>query len=143
MVRSAIRSPLAALITAASLVAACGAASPSTLGLPAHRDLDGYPAALLVATLVRDGQCLYADDEGRFGRWLPIWPAGFILRGDSVMNHQTQVAKVGDRVNLGGGEYHESDYDFLRTLMSADLPAGCRDSTYWLVSNVTRGQGDP
>ena len=59
------------------------------------------------------------------------------------MNHQTQVAKVGDRVNLGGGEYHESDYDFLRTLMSADLPAGCRDSTYWLVSNVTRGQGDP
>ena len=57
------------------------------------------------------------------------------------MNHQTQVAKVGDRVNLGGGEYHESGYDFVRTLLATDIPAGCRDSTYWLVGEVTRGEG--
>lgn len=104
--------------------------------LPTHNDLDGYPAALLRATLMRDGACLYAQSEEPRGRWLPIWPSGFSLTGDVVMGRGGAAAKVGDAVKLGGGEYHESQYDFLRTLMPADVPVGCRGGEYWLVGEV-------
>lgn len=134
-------SSLAGWVMAASLVASCGVGSPSTGepstgGLPTHKDLNGYPAALLEATLVRDGQCLYAEGLEANGRWLPIWPSGFGLSGDAVMNGSAQIATVGDHVRLGGGEYHESQYDFLRTLMPADVPAACRGGEYWLVGEV-------
>lgn len=133
----AISGPLfAALIAVASFVVACDAALPGNDGLPTHNDLNGYPAALLQATLVRDGSCLYAQSEDPEGRWLPIWPSGFSLTGGVVMSRGGAVAKVGDAVKLGGGEYHESQYDFLRTLMPADVPAACRGGEYWLVGEV-------
>jgi hypothetical protein len=134
--RTVSRSLLAVLVAAVTLIASCGVASPNNGGLPTHNDLNGSPAALLEATLVRDGQCLFAQRADPSGRWLPIWPSGFLLTGDAVMNGSAQVAKVGDSVKLGGGEYHESQYDFLRTLMPADVPAGCRGGEYWLVGQV-------
>ena len=54
------------------------------------------------------------------------------------MDGGSQVARIGDAVKLGGGEYHEAQYDFLRTLMSADVPAACRSAEYWLVGEVVR-----
>lgn len=85
---------------------------------------------------MRDGACLYAQSLDPRSRWLPIWPPGFSLTGDVVMNGGAEVAKVGDPVKLGGGEYHESQYDFLRTLMPADVPTACRGGEYWLVGEV-------
>lgn len=52
------------------------------------------------------------------------------------MDGGAEVARVGDTVKLGGGEYHESQYDLLRTLMPADVPAACRSPEYWLVSEI-------
>jgi len=120
------------------LVTACGGTTPAPASaiLPTHRDLDAYPDALLEATLTRDDRCLFATRPDSGERWLPIWPSGYSMVGDTVMNGTTPVATVGDRVKLGGGEYHETEYDFLRTLMPADVPGDCRVDLYWLVSTV-------
>jgi hypothetical protein len=128
--------PLAGWIATAAVIASCGLGVPNAGGLPTHRDLDGYPAALLEATLVLEGSCLYADGVEGSGRWLPIWPSGYGLSGEVVVDGSTPVASVGARVKLGGGEYPDSEYDFLRTLMTQDVPAACRGDGYWLVSDV-------
>jgi hypothetical protein len=130
------RSSLAALVAAGIFTASCGVASSSRGGLPTHNDLNAYPMALLAATLVRDGECVVVQRADPSGRWLPIWPSGFSLNGDAVMNGSVQVAKVGESVKLVGGEYHESQYDFLFTIMPVDVPADCRGGEYWLVGQV-------
>jgi hypothetical protein len=120
----------ASLVVATCLVVACGAANP----LPRHRDLDSYPAALLTATLVRSGDCLYADAPDGSDRWLPIWPRSYHLDGDALFDLDMRVATVGDTVPLGGGEYRAVDEDFLRSLMVNDIPTACRIGQYWLVN---------
>jgi hypothetical protein len=104
--------------------------------LPTHKELSAYPAALLDATLVREGDCLYADAVDPAGRWLPVWPSGFTLNADRLMRGGRTLAKVGGRVKLGGGEYHDSQYQLLRELMPSDIPAACRTDEYWLVSGL-------
>jgi hypothetical protein len=131
-----ISRPHAALIAAVLVLASCGVIPPDNVGLPTRNDLDGYPAALLEATLVRDGACLVAQGPDPRDRWLPIWPPGFSLAGDVVLDGGAEVARVGDVVKLGGGEYHEPEYDVLRTLMPADVPDACRGGAYWLVGEV-------
>ena len=127
---------LVAVFAAALIVASCGAGLVGTTTLPTHKDLNGYPAALLDATLVRDGPCLRAAAADGTERWLPIWPAGFSLAGDVMMNGGQHIVSVGDRVKLGGGEYDETDYAFLRTLMNDEVPAACRGGKYWLVGQI-------
>jgi hypothetical protein len=122
-----------AAVALAAVLGSC--AWPPDSSLPTHNDLNGYPAALLEANLVREGNCLYAI-QGSDLRWLPIWPSRFILSDDAVVNGGSQVASVGDVVKLAGGEYHDTQYDFLRTLMPAEVPAECRSAEYWLVSEV-------
>lgn len=51
---------LAQTVVYASLLASCGGFTPTIGGLPTHKDLDGYPTALLEASLVRNGDCVYA-----------------------------------------------------------------------------------
>jgi hypothetical protein len=127
---------LAAVALAGLVAAACAGGVGSSAGLPTHRDLNGYPAALLEVTLVREGECLYSQASDGNGKWLPVWPSGFGLSGDVVMKGGQRIAAVGDRVKLGGGEYHESEYAFLRSLMTADVPTACRGGDYWLVGEV-------
>jgi hypothetical protein len=127
---------LGALMVVASLLSARGAGSSTLISLPTHNDLNGYPTALLEATLVRDGPCLYAEGLDDAGRWLPIWPVGFALDAEVVVNGSERMGMLGDHLKLAGGEYHESQYGFLRTLMPADVPAACRGGEYWLVSGM-------
>jgi hypothetical protein len=127
---------LVALMVIAWLLSACGAGPPTLTSLPTHNDLNSYPAALLEATLVVDGHCVYAEGLDGAGRWLPIWPVGFALDGEFIVKGSERVGTIGDQVKLGGGEYHESQYGFLRTLMPDDVPAACRGGEYWLVSGM-------
>ncbi len=56
-----------------------------------------------------------------------MWPAGFRLENETVLDAKGEaVAVVGKPVRLGGGEYHESQYGFLRSLMNGDVAAACR-----------------
>lgn len=125
------------LLSVALCFLACACSTSSLAGkLPWHKDLSGYPAALLESTLVRDGDCLYA--QAGDSRYLAIWPGGYSLVGGKLMRSCTQVATVGDIVKLGGGAYENDQYTFLRTLMLDDAPEACRDEDYWLVSDVSR-----
>jgi hypothetical protein len=136
--RSGSRGIVAVALIASLTVAACVSPVDPAAGsrLPTHRDLESYPAALLEATLARDGKCLFAVGPDGTERWLPIWPAGFSLVDDVVMKGTERIAAIGDGVRLGGGEYPASDYAFVRTLMTANVAKPCRDGRFWLVSEI-------
>ena len=105
--------------------------------LPTHRDLGEGPPAVLEGTLVLANECLLAQGAQGSGRWLVVWPSGFSLRGDVIVDGRGQpMASVGLAVRLVGGEYHESQYEFLRTLMQRDVPDACRGGDYWLAVEV-------
>lgn len=104
--------------------------------LPTHRNLGGGPAALLTATLIEDGGCVYATTESPAGRWLPIWPSGYRRDGQAIKEGNNVVASVSAVAKLGGGEYHASQLDFLRTLLESPIPVSCQASEYWLVTEV-------
>src|SRR5258705_13887101 len=86
---------------------------PRAGNLPSHKDLSGYPAALLTAKLTVEGDCLFADSTESEGRWLPIWPNGFALEDGVIRGERGRVAAIGDAVKLGGGEYTDSQLDFV------------------------------
>jgi hypothetical protein len=122
------------------LVIAIGMAGCSLLprsgNLPSHKDMNGYPAALLTARLVVEGDCLFADGADSGGRWLPIWPSGFALESGVITDISGPVAAIGDTVKLGGGEYHDDQFDFVQTLLIVPVPPSCRGGDYWLVGEV-------
>jgi hypothetical protein len=131
------------LLVALLVVAGCTTSQPSvqpttgpTAALPTHKGLSGGPAALLTATLVADGGCVYASSTDPTGRWLPIWPLGFQLDGQSIKNGSDVVAVISGVVKLGGGEYHASQVDFFRTLLTSPIPDACQSDEYWLVTEV-------
>ena len=115
------------------------AAPRLVLALPTHRDMTGYPAALLTGTLEFDGQCVWIDDAFG-GHHLPVWPAGYglfelggVLRVKDPANLHS--VPIGGQIRVGGGDYHAgSEFDFLRTLMDDDVPVACQAADYWLVS---------
>ena len=80
--------------------------------------------------------CVYATSNPPAGRWLPIWPGGFDRDGQSIKDGHTVVASIGTVVKLGGGEYHASEMNFLRTLLISPIPDVCPASEYWLVMEV-------
>jgi hypothetical protein len=121
-----------AIVLVAGLVGCTGQSD----ALISHRGLNGGPAALLEATLTRVGTCIYGENND--GEWLLVWPSGFRIQGDDIKNGSgSTVAAMGRKARLGGGEYHDSQYGFLRTLLNADVPSECRSKEYWLVTSVT------
>ena len=129
MVKFWLTAVMSVVLTA--IVAAC--TGPSNL--PTHVGFNGGPTALLSGQLVQVDECLYIDTPS--GRDLLIWPPGFGLVEDGVVvGGGRPVAKVGQPITVGGGEYQARDYAFLRTRMSNDVPASCRDNRFWLVIEV-------
>lgn len=118
-------------IVIVALVAAC-----ATHGsLPTHNQAGGGPAALLEGVLVQAGPCVYVSASEQ--RWLAIWPPGFDLSGAKVVDASgVAVATIGQPISVGGGEYTEGMYSFLRTLMPNDVTPACRGGLYWLVTDV-------
>lgn len=112
------RSSVLAVVAAVSLVA-CGGAGPTGSAGPAPIALrtqqpvgsetpPGCPAALIEGVLVADAESGVAlrDTEGLIE--IVIWPHGYSGRvGDPVAVVDADgivVARVGDRVRIGGGE---------------------------------------
>lgn len=98
--------------------------------------------ALLVGELVLVDGCLRVDDnDPDIDNYLLVWPYGFSLstEGDviQVIDDKGQpVARVGDRVKIGGGECvkpceHIAKY-------SADLPSNRCSGPYWIVGEVVK-----
>jgi hypothetical protein len=87
--------------------------------------------------LVRTGECVLAQPEIGAPE-LPIWPATFSLVGDELRRQGVLVARIGDTVKLGGGEYKWEQQDFLAGLLVAPIPAACDRGPYWMVSELER-----
>lgn len=114
------------------------ASSGSTV-LPTHRDLQSGPDGLQRGTIVMSGSCVVLEEAVQHLRWLIVWPAGYQLRDTVVVSGEGQpIARVGDTVDLGGGEYKESQYAFLKTLLATEPAAACRVGNYWLATDITR-----
>lgn len=119
-------------------------AAGERLELPTHRDLDGYPAALLTGWLVRDGNCVYAAGLTGSGRDLVVWPSGTVLvvtRDESVVVSRggDRIAAIGEPIELGGGEIPSPHVE---TLLETEIPDECV-GPYWLASSARSPLGEP
>lgn len=162
-VRGALLSPLAGVaalaIFAVGLAALAGvalqlggmASRPAdvrVVELPTYRPLNGYPTALLEATLEKDSDCVYAAEPFSGTRYLVIWPPGTTLHEynsseAAVIDGQGRViASIGEAVRLGGGEYAGHQLDFVRTLLATDIAAECVSGRYWLAATAQSAWGD-
>ena len=112
------------LVLLLPLVGACR----SLTNLPTHHmSPNAGPTALQRGRLEYDDPCVLLVDQSQGHRWLVVWPSGTSLDGDSIIDSGGHPeAHIGDTVDLGGGAYGESDYKFVRGLMEADVPEGCR-----------------
>jgi hypothetical protein len=120
-----------AVVLAAAAAMGC---SPQGVALPSHH-LVGGPTAILASRLINTSGCLKAQtDDGH--QWMIVWPRGTSLVTDAVFYGGRPYALIGGEVTLGGGEYKDADYEFLRTLLDQELPAHCRSSDYWLAVDL-------
>jgi hypothetical protein len=131
---------IVALVVLSRPPAGPGPARPPEITLPTHRELSGYPAALLFAQLVQDGDCFYAADYRSDERHLVVWPSGSAVDVGRVppvvMVPGGEEIAVGEPVELGGGEFQMDQLAFLRTLLENDIAAECHGGPYWLASTA-------
>ncbi|MDW7727590.1 MAG: hypothetical protein SCH70_10885 [Candidatus Methanoperedens sp.] len=92
--------------------------------------------ALLEGKLLLEDGCLRVDDN--YNSYLPVWPYGFSLNTDGDVVTEVidatghPVARVGDKIKLGGGEIpHEYIVQY-----SAELPSDRCSGPYWIVGEV-------
>lgn len=114
--------------------------SSSTPFFPVQKAGLGRMEALLEGKLVLDNGCLrvkYFDDN-----YLLIWPYGFSLRTKGkeiqVVDSDGQVvARVGDKITVGGGEVPgEGVKEFIEeSITGQPLPDNCT-GPYWIVGVV-------
>lgn len=119
--------------------------SSSDLFFPVQKEPDPsyiYPAALAEGKLVLDNSNLRLKPSwGKGDVWskgeLLVWPYGYSLR---IMDKQIQVidndgqlvARVGDKIKVGGGEVPA---EIVEEYIGQPLPDDC-EGPYWLVSEV-------
>jgi hypothetical protein len=135
---------LGAVVGTAVLVAprSSGPAGATTINLPTHRELNAYPAALLVGKLVLDNDCVYAEHTNSKQRDLIVWPSGTTLQktdSESIVvgSDGERIAAIGEPIELGGGEFvPRSD------VMENAVPDGCL-GPYWLAASATSALGEP
>ena len=103
--------------------------------------VQNYPSefsmtALLEGELVLEDGCLRVDDY--YDNYLLVWPYGFSLStGDGkviqVIDDTDQpVARVGDKIKLGGGEMSSERI----AQYSVELPSARCSGPYWIVGEV-------
>jgi hypothetical protein len=66
---------------------------------------------------------------------LVVWPPGTSRNGADIVGSGGNVlARIGDEVSLGGGEY---DADSIGSQLTAPISSACQTDAYWLVGDVT------
>ena len=73
--------------------------------------------------------------DGLGSYWLVVWPAGYALKSNEIVDGSgNHVAKIGDQVDLGGGQYSDAN---IQSLLAGSVPAACRTTQYWLTVTVS------
>ena len=118
--------------------------SSSTPFFPVQKAGLSRMEALLEGRLELDNGCLRVkySDGNYLGNYLLIWPHGFSLhtKGEEIqvidINGQI-VARVGDKITVGGGEIPGEGAKELieESIVDQPLPDNCT-GPYWIVSNV-------
>jgi hypothetical protein len=86
-----------------------------------------------------EGSCVLLEEAVQRLRWLIVWPAGYQLRDTTILGSDGQVvARVGDVVDLGGGEYPASEYQTLRPQLVVEPSPTCLGPSFWVTNEVTR-----
>lgn len=117
-----------------ALLAACSVDDsvdiPPTSGaipeLPTHEYTaeDGVPSGDVLGILHVDGGCVTLSLEQE--TYLLIWPAGYVLEGQRILNEVGQlVGESGTEIRLGGGEAGGFE-------VPANVP-DCGETGYWFV----------
>lgn len=115
-------------------------AAAGSPALPTHRDLGSAgPAALQRGTIVATGQCVVLEEAVQHLKWVILWPPGYSYRAPAILDDRgIQIAQLGEIVDLVGGEYHDAQYEFLKTLLVTEPLAACRGGDYWLATSLAR-----
>lgn len=108
------------------------------IAFPRQKPVEGTSvcmAALMVGTLLREGECLYVQPIYASTRVIPIWPPDYTLRaaGDlvEVIDGNGQVAaRVGEEVWMGGGHADVDEW------VLQQIPPACRGDTFIACGGV-------
>ena len=106
--------------------------------LPTHRVGQGGPGGSQAGTIEAIGACLYLAFDPD-ARWVVVWPEGYELQGDTVLDQGGQlVARFGDAITLGGGEVPKGRYDLMQGSLVNDVPTSCREGPFWIAEGAIR-----
>lgn len=123
------------------LLAACGGvnALPSGLYFPTLPAGDAQPTAMLEGVLRREGPCLTieAGNQSALALWSSDFhavelPDGRIGIADAAGD---VLAREGEAVSMGGGEYGDEHLEFLEGL-AGDIRADCQREWYDIVASI-------
>ncbi len=134
-------------ILAIILVAGCGAIDrPVFEGEVYFPKRTNDPSLTLLARaegrLVHEGICLWLDSAD--GRTLLIWNSvhELVWREEelTVLESGTEVARVGDAVELTGGDFSVPSAQ-VQALIGRPVPAACDIGRFWSVGGLARQDG--
>ena len=117
------------------LVGACGERTIRFDGgvfFPTQSSPD-VPNAQAFGTLVRSSDCIVLRQSAPGNDLLLLWPEGFSFQRGTVLEGDTPVAMIGDRVQVGGGEVSP---EVATELTGQGIPSRCADSTPWIMSDI-------
>jgi hypothetical protein len=118
----------------------CRGEDESAAGIffPTHESGDS-PSSQAFGTLQVSDDCLVLTNEVDHFDLLPIWPSGFSFDGNVLRNGDgTVVAKLSDRVELGGGGITAT---VAADLIGREIPDRCVDASPFMVSEVLVSAG--
>jgi hypothetical protein len=117
------------------LLGACGERTIRSDGgifFPTQASPD-VPNAQAFGTLVRLRDCILLRQSAPGSDLLLLWPEGFSFQRGKVLEGDTPVAKMGDRVQVGGGEVSP---EVATELAGQEIPSSCADPTPWIMSDI-------
>jgi hypothetical protein len=103
-----------------------------------HTPPTDFMGALLSGKLILEKSCLRIQDNDE-NNYLLIWPKdySFNVEGDSVQIKDGSgyiVVKVGDKVNVGGGEIPS---ELIEDFVDKTFPSDC-SGPYWSVASIEK-----
>jgi hypothetical protein len=120
----------------AIVLVATGCGSQSLL--PTHDSISrgqDVPAGLVDGVLLLRGDCVYLQSEA--AQMVIIWPAGYTLLGNQILEGGNPIAQMGQPLVVFGGSFDPEHYRRVRSIIGGSAIAPeCETEIYWLATGV-------